>query len=40
MNPEKFKLALTFGDVLIQPNYSEIIPALVETSSFLTKKIQ
>jgi IMP dehydrogenase len=40
MNPEKFKLALTFGDVLIQPNYSEIIPALVETSSFLTKKIK
>jgi IMP dehydrogenase len=40
MTSEKFKTALTFGDVLIKPNYSEIMPALVETSTFITKKIK
>ena len=34
-----FETALTFGDVLIKPNYSEIIPSLVDTKTFLTKKI-
>jgi IMP dehydrogenase len=40
MTNEKFKTALTFGDVLIKPNYSEIIPALVETATFITKNIK
>ena len=39
MTNKIFETALTFGDVLIKPNYSEIIPSLVETKTFLTKKI-
>ena len=36
----QFPLALTFSDVLIKPGYSEIIPSLVDTSTFLTNKIK
>jgi IMP dehydrogenase len=32
--------AITFDDVLLKPAYSEIIPAKVETKTFLTPKIQ
>jgi IMP dehydrogenase len=37
---EKFTLALSFGDVLIVPAYSEVIPSMVDVSTFLTKKIK
>ena len=40
MVKEDFIVNLTFGDVLIKPNYSEVIPSIVETSTFLTKKIK
>lgn len=40
MMSNKFKLALSFGDVLIVPSYSEILPNSVDTTSFLTKKIK
>ena len=40
MTTEKFELALTFGDVLIKPNYSEILPSSVETITYLTRKIK
>lgn len=40
MNEGKFKLGLTFGDVLIIPNYSDIIPTLADTSTFLTSKVK
>lgn len=35
-----FPTALTFGDVLIKPNYSEVIPSIVDTATFLTNKIK
>jgi IMP dehydrogenase len=34
------EIALTFSDVLIKPNYSEIIPSLVDTATQLTKQIK
>ncbi len=37
---EKIKLALTFDDVLLQPNYSEVIPSETDIRSRLTKKIE
>jgi IMP dehydrogenase len=32
--------AFTFGDVLIKPNYSEVLPSSVDTTTILTKKIK
>lgn len=36
----RFKLALSFGDVLIMPNYSEVLPSAIDVSTFLTKNIK
>ncbi|MBI2336979.1 MAG: IMP dehydrogenase [Deltaproteobacteria bacterium] len=38
-NPEKLKLALTFDDVLLVPNYSECLPRDVELSTKLCKQL-
>ncbi|MGB0261965.1 MAG: IMP dehydrogenase, partial [Henriciella sp.] len=35
----KIRQAITFDDVLLQPGASEVIPAEVDTSTFLTKSI-
>ncbi|RWU08231.1 IMP dehydrogenase [Pedobacter chitinilyticus] len=41
LDPQKFiALGLTYDDVLLVPSYSEILPRDVNTSTFLTKKIQ
>jgi len=41
LDPQKFiALGLTYDDVLLVPSYSEILPREVNTSTFLTKKIQ
>ncbi len=37
---ENFKEALTYDDVLLVPQYSEVLPREVDITSFLTKKIR
>ncbi len=39
-NPKFIPEAITFDDVLLKPAYSEVLPAKVETKTFLTPKIQ
>lgn len=39
-NKENFKEGLTYDDVLLVPQYSEILPRDVDTSSYLTKNIK
>ena len=36
----KFKENLTFDDVLMVPQYSEILPREVDLSTFITKNIR
>ena len=36
---DTIKEALTFDDVTLAPNYSEILPSEVNTSTNLTKKL-
>ena len=31
---------LTFDDVLLKPNYSEVVPTETDTTSFFTRKIK
>src|ERR1700712_3400502 len=41
LDPTKFVAeCLTYDDVLLLPDYSEVLPRDVDTSSFLTKKIR
>jgi IMP dehydrogenase len=40
MNEKISKLAVTFDDVLLLPDYSEVIPAEVDVSTYLTSKIK
>ena len=40
LSDENFKLGITFDDVLLEPRYSEIIPAQVDVSTYLTKRIR
>ncbi|WP_423148030.1 IMP dehydrogenase [Rubrolithibacter danxiaensis] len=41
LDPEKFVAeGLTYDDVLLIPNYSEVLPRDVDTRSYLTKKIR
>src|SRR6266850_2036669 len=37
---ENFKEGLTYDDVLLVPQYSEVLPRDVDISSYLTKKIK
>lgn len=39
LNDKEISWALTFDDVLLKPNYSEVLPKEVNVSSFLTKSI-
>ncbi len=36
----KFPTALTFDDILLIPNYSEVVPTEVDTTGFFTRKIK
>ncbi len=40
MNEKILKLAVTFDDVLLLPDYSEVIPAEVDVSTYLTPQIK
>ena len=40
MKPEEIMTGLTFDDVLIQPNFSDILPHEVDLSSWLTRDIK
>jgi len=40
INRENFKEALTYDDVLLVPQYSEVLPRDVDISSYLTKNIK
>ncbi len=40
MKPEEIMTGLTFDDVLIQPNYSDILPNEVDLSTWLTRDIK
>ena len=40
MNPEKILTGLTFDDVLLQPNYSDVLPHEVDLSTWLTRDIK
>ncbi len=40
MERENFREGLTYDDVLLVPQYSEVLPREVDISSFLTKKIK
>ena len=40
MRPEEITTGLTFDDVLIQPNYSDVLPNKVELSTWLTRDIK
>ena len=40
MNEKILKLAVTFDDVLLLPDYSEVIPSEVDVSTYLTQKIK
>ena len=40
LSDENFKLGITFDDVLLEPRYSEIIPAQVDVSTLLTRRIR
>ena len=39
-NGEKFQEGLTYDDVLLVPQYSEILPREVDVSTNLTRKIK
>ena len=40
MDLERFQEGLTFDDVLLLPGYSNVLPAQVETATFVTREIQ
>ena len=40
MSEERFPLALTFDDVLLQPAYSQIVPRDTDVTTQLTKSIK
>lgn len=40
MDLERFQEGLTFDDVLLLPGYSNVLPAQVETATFITREIQ
>ena len=40
LNDENFPLGITFDDVLLEPRYSEIVPAEVDVSTQLTRRIK
>ena len=40
LNGENFPLGITFDDVLLEPRYSEVVPAEVDVSTQLTRRIK
>jgi len=40
MIPDVIEEGLTFDDVLLQPAYSQVTPAEVDTTTYLTRKIE
>lgn len=40
MDPQRFQEGLTFDDVLLQPGYSDVLPAEVDTTTFITRGIR